>query len=37
MRYRGQTTTFQVRVEIIKQTASGLNDTQIATALPNYQ
>ncbi len=33
MRYRGQTTTFQVRVEIMEQAATGLDDTQIATAL----
>jgi transposase len=33
MRYRGQTTTFQVRVEIMEQAATGLNDTQIATAV----
>ncbi len=33
MRPRGQTTTFQVRLEIMEQAANGLNDTQIATAL----
>ena len=32
MRYRGQTTTFQVRIEIMGQAATGLNDTQIAMA-----
>src|SRR5947199_2563671 len=33
MCYRGQTTTFQVRLEIMEQAANGLNDTPIATAL----
>ncbi|TMC16164.1 MAG: helix-turn-helix domain-containing protein, partial [Chloroflexi bacterium] len=33
MRHRGQTTSFQVRLEIIEQASAGLNDTQIATVL----
>src|SRR5436305_4290383 len=33
MGYRGQTTSFQVRLEIMEQASAGLNDTQIATAL----
>ena len=33
MRQRGQTTTFQTRLEISEHAAAGLNDTQIATAL----
>ena len=33
MRYRGQTTTFQTRLEISEHTAAGLNDPQIATAV----
>src|SRR3989440_10805314 len=33
MCYRGQTTTFQVRLEIMEQASAGLNDTQIATAI----
>jgi len=33
MRQRGQTTTFQMRLEISEHAAAGLNDTQIATAL----
>ena len=33
MRLRGQTTSFQVRLEIMEQASAGLNDTQIATAL----
>ena len=31
MRQRGQTTTFQTRLEISEHAAAGLNDTQIAT------
>src|SRR5690349_21480187 len=33
MRQRGQTTTFQMRLEISENAAAGLNDTQLATAL----
>ncbi len=33
MHPRGQTTSFQVRLEIMEQASAGLNDTQIATAL----
>jgi hypothetical protein len=33
MRQRGQTTTFQTRLEISEYTAAGLNDPQIATAV----
>ena len=33
MHLRGQTTNFQVRLEIMEQANAGLNDTQIATAL----
>src|SRR2546425_5970833 len=33
MQQRGQTTSFQVRLEIMEQASAGLNDTQIATAL----
>jgi transposase len=33
MHLRGQTTTFQTRLEISEQTAAGLNDPQIATAV----
>ena len=33
MHQRGQTTSFQVRFEIMEQASAGLNDTQIATAL----
>lgn len=33
MHLRGQTTSFQVRLEIMEQASAGLNDTQIATAL----
>ncbi len=33
MRLRGQTTTFQTRLEISEFAAAGLNDTQIATAI----
>ena len=33
MRYRGQTTPFQVRVEIMEQAVSGLNESHIATVL----
>ena len=33
MHLRGQTTSFQVRLEIMEQAGAGLNDTQIATAL----
>ena len=33
MYLRGQTTSFQVRLEIMEQTSTGLNDTQIAIAL----
>ena len=31
MHQRGQTTSFQVRLEIMEQASVGLNDTQIAT------
>lgn len=31
MQQRGQTTSFQVRLEIMEQASAGLNDTQIAT------
>jgi transposase InsO family protein/transposase-like protein len=33
MQQRGQTTSFQVRLEIMEQASAGLNDTQIATGL----
>jgi transposase-like protein len=33
MHLRGQTTSFQVRLEIMEQASAGLNDTHIATAL----
>jgi transposase len=33
MRYQGQTTTFQTRLEISEYAAAGWNDTQIATVL----
>jgi hypothetical protein len=33
MHQRGQTTSFQVRLEIMEQASAGLNDTQIATGL----
>jgi helix-turn-helix protein len=33
MRQRGQTTTFQTRLEITEYAAAGLNDTQIAAAV----
>jgi transposase len=33
MHQRGQTTSFQVHLEIMEQASAGLNDTQIATAL----
>ncbi len=33
MQLRGQTTTFQTRLEISEHAAAGLNDTQIATAV----
>lgn len=33
MRQRGQTTTFQMRLEMSEYAAAGLNDPQIATAL----
>src|SRR5258706_499211 len=33
MRQRGQTTTFQTRLEISEYAATGLNDTQIATVV----
>jgi Homeodomain-like domain len=33
MHLSGQTTSFQVRLEIMEQASAGLNDTQIATAL----
>jgi hypothetical protein len=33
MRQRGQTTTFQMRLEMSEYATAGLNDTQIATAL----
>ena len=33
MRLRGQTTTFQMRLEISEHAAAGLNDTQIAAAM----
>src|SRR6266704_5442423 len=33
MYLRGQTTSFQARLEIMEQASAGLNDTQIATAL----
>jgi transposase InsO family protein len=33
MRQRGQTTTFQTRLEISEQSAAGLNDTQIAAVV----
>ena len=33
MRQRGQTTTFQMRLEMSEHATAGLNDTQIATAL----
>ncbi len=33
MRQRGQTTTFQTRLEISEHAAAGLNDPQIATAV----
>src|SRR5207248_6657497 len=33
MYLRGQTTSFEVRLEIMEQASAGLNDTQIATAL----
>src|SRR3989441_5874713 len=33
MHLRGQTTSFQARLEIMEQASAGLNDTQIATAL----
>jgi transposase len=33
MCYRGQTSSFQVRLEIMEQASAGLNETQIATAL----
>jgi putative transposase len=33
MHQRGQTTSFQVRLEIMEQASAGLNDTQIATNL----
>src|SRR5436305_12416077 len=33
MGYRGQTTSFPVRLEMMEQASAGLNDTQIATAL----
>jgi hypothetical protein len=33
MLLRGQTTSFQVRLEIMEQAGAGLNDTQFATAL----
>src|SRR2546428_14154410 len=33
MRLRGQTTTFQTRLEISEHAAAGLNDTQIAVAV----
>jgi hypothetical protein len=33
MQQRGQTTSFQVRLEIMEQASAGLNDTHIATCL----
>jgi len=33
MQLRGQTTTFQIRLEISEHAAAGLNDTQIATVV----
>ncbi len=33
MHQRGQTTSFQVRLEMMEQASAGLNDTQIAIAL----
>ncbi len=33
MHQRGQKTTFQIRLQISEQAASGLNDSQIASAL----
>ena len=33
MRQRGQTTTFQIRLEMSEHNTAGLNNTQIATAL----
>ena len=33
MRQRGQTTTFQVRIEIMEQASAGLHDTKSATAV----
>ncbi len=33
MRQRGQTTTFQTRLEISEYAAAGLNDAQLATAV----
>jgi hypothetical protein len=33
MRHRGQTTSFQVHLEMMEQASAGLNDTQIATDL----